>query len=139
MSVDFIKWNDNIYSVGNDVIDNEHKELIQIINKLFNAFSEGKAEDIVPEIIKELSNYTQNHFKTEEDLFETHNYPDKDVHIAKHQDFINQIEIWKNKIKQGEKNIHYELMDFLKTWITEHIQKDDRSYNTYFKEKNIRI
>ncbi len=138
MKSEFIKWNDNLYSVGFEKIDNQHKKLIAVINKLFNSFSEGKAEEIIQEIIQELTDYTQYHFKTEEDIFEKINYPDKEKHINEHQDFVKQISIWKNKIEKDEKDVHYDLLNFLKNWLIKHIQKEDKAYEKFFKQNNIK-
>ncbi len=137
MSNEFIRWND-LYSLGIEKIDNQHKKLIEIINKIFDFLSEEKAEVIIPEIIKELKDYTQYHFKTEEDLFEQYDYPDTEDHRLKHQEFIDMIGKWSNEIKNN-KNILYEMMNFLRKWLLEHILHDDRAYGKFFKDNNIQI
>ncbi len=134
MDKEFITWSD-IYSVNIEEIDKQHKQLIDIINKLFNAFSEGKAEKIIPEILKELTDYTNYHFKTEEELFEKYNYPDTKVHKDRHSECVNQIEIWKEKYQKDITNIPYELMDYLKKWLLQHILKEDKSYSKFLIEK----
>ena len=138
MSKDFISWNE-IYSLGIEKIDNQHKKLIEIINKLFDSFSEGKAEDIIPEIIKELTEYTQYHFKTEEELFEKYNYPEKESHTGRHNEFINNVKDWKEKLNNNNKELPYELMEYLKKWMLQHILKEDKDYGKFFKEKNITV
>ena len=138
MATKLITWNQS-YSVGIDKIDNQHKILVEIINKLFESFSNGKAESIVSDIILELVEYTEYHFKLEEDLFEEYNYPEKDDHILKHKQFVGQVFEWKNRLSKGDSNIHYELINYLKTWLLEHIQGDDISYSQYFKENNVTL
>ena len=136
MSTKLINW-DKTYSVGIEIIDKQHKKLVDIINVLFNSFSNGKAENIVSDVINELVEYTVYHFKVEEDLFEEYNYPEKEDHKQKHQEFINQVAEWKVKLQKGDENIHYECLDFLKTWLLKHIKGDDIAYTVYFKENNI--
>ncbi|MCD6556216.1 MAG: hemerythrin [Bacteroidetes bacterium] len=138
MSKKLVTWSE-IYSVGIKIIDEQHERLIDLINILFNSFSEGNAENIIPEIIKELKEYTEYHFKTEENLFEKYNYPDKENHIQKHKDFIQQVDNWKDKMLHNDENLHYELMNYLKKWLTEHITGDDFKYKLFFKENNIKI
>ncbi len=136
MATKLITW-DLSYSVGIDKIDNQHKKLVEIINVLFESFSNGKAERIVSDVIHELVEYTEYHFKIEEDLFTEHNYPDKEDHILKHKQFVDQVIEWKTKLSEGDNNVHYELINYLKTWLLEHIKGDDVSYSQYFKENNI--
>ncbi len=132
--MDFIKWNE-IYSVGISEIDDQHKKLIDIINKLFKGFSEGKADEIIPDIINELINYTEYHFKTEEDLFNKYNLPEKEKHIQSHKQFVEKIKTWKDNI--NEKELPYELMDYLKNWLVNHIMKEDKQYSSFFEGKDI--
>ena len=138
MSTKLINW-DQSYSVGIDIIDKQHKKLVDIINVLFNSFSDGKAERIVTDVINKLVEYTEYHFKIEEDLFEEYDYPEKEEHILKHNQFVDQIIEWKNKLSTGDKNIHYDLLNYLKTWLLEHIKGEDTLYSQYFKENNIII
>ncbi len=138
MADKLVTWSD-IYSIGSEKIDNQHKKLIDLINTLFNSFSEGNAEKIIPDIIKELTEYSHYHFKTEEDLFEKYNYAEKEEHIQKHKEFIEQIDKWKDKMLHKDKNLHYELMNYLKKWLLEHIKGDDFKYRDFFKKNNITI
>ncbi len=134
MNKEFITWSD-IYSVNIEEIDKQHKQLIDIINKLFNAFSEGTAEAIIPEIIEELTDYTQSHFKTEEELFIKYNYPDTKKHKDKHSEFINKVGIWTKNYNNNLSNIPYEMMDYLKKWLLQHILEEDKSYSKFLIEK----
>ncbi len=133
-----INW-DESYSVGSNIIDEQHKKLIELINKFFNLFSDGKANEAVPEILGELVNYTKYHFKTEEDLFKKFNYPLTDEHIEKHAKLIKKVNQWNEELKTNSANIHYDLIIFLKDWVIEHIKGDDKDYGQYFKENDIRF
>jgi len=136
MSKILIKW-DKSYSVGIDLIDDQHQKLINIINKLFGSFSEGKADELIPIVLNELTEYTVYHFNTEEKLFNKFNYPDKENHISAHNNFVKQVKEWKIKLKSNDESIHYECINFLKTWLLEHIKGDDVLYSEYFSNNNI--
>lgn len=135
MANELIKWNHDIYSVGIEKIDNQHKKLVDIINKLFDSFSKGKAEEVVSEILEELSQYTEYHFKTEEEYFEKYQYPDRENHIRQHKDFIKKLDEWKKQNNEKKSDIHYSILDFLKKWLPEHILKEDKSYEKFLKDK----
>lgn len=138
MGNEFIKWN-NIYSLGTEKIDIQHKKLIDIINKLFNAFSEGNADTIISEILNELTDYTQYHFKTEEEIFEKYNYPEKENHKNSHEEFVQKVTHWKTENSENDTNLPYELMEYLKKWLLEHILKEDKNYSKYFADKKISL
>ena len=53
---------------GNTVIDREHRELLEAVNKLLAACSEGKGRASMDETIKFLNNYVNQHFSHEEQL-----------------------------------------------------------------------
>lgn len=72
----FIEWSDAL-SVHVPVIDNEHRQLIGIINSLYNAI-ENKKEDITTEeTMEQLMGYIRTHFVTEERLMSQYQYPDR--------------------------------------------------------------
>lgn len=138
MSKEFITWND-LYKLNIDSIDEQHKNLVDIINKLYNAFTDGKAHEITGEILDEMLKYTDYHFKTEEELFDKYDYPKSGEHKVIHNDFFEKTNYYKAKYEEGEENIHYDLMKYLKDWLIGHIQGEDVKYVDFFKESGIEI
>lgn len=129
-----IKWNKN-YSVGVKQFDNEHKRLISIINNLNQAMMEGKAKNILEDIVEELIEYTATHFKNEEGFLKSHNYPDFDNHKLVHDKFVEKVLDIQEKIEEGTQNISIEIIDFLKDWLIKHIMGTDKKYGEMYKEK----
>lgn len=68
---------------GNAIIDKEHRELFQAVNKLLEVCSEGRGRDSMDETIKFLNNYVNQHFSHEEQLQRQSGYPS----IAPHRTF----------------------------------------------------
>lgn len=130
----FILWN-NSYSVGINTIDNQHKKLVDIINSLYESFVDQTAAQKLEHILNELIDYSQYHFKTEEDLFHDYDYPEKDIHISKHQEFIQKINEFHFKVVHEKINITYQLMNFLRNWLLEHIQSEDQEYSVFLRSK----
>ncbi len=136
MEKKFISWNE-FYELGIEKVDEQHKKLVDMINKLYDAFMEGKAQDVTDEILHEMEQYADYHFKAEEAIFSKYNYPDKEEHISIHAEFFEKTNYYKSTHSSGEENVHYELMNFLKDWLLNHIQGEDVKYADYFKEHNI--
>ncbi len=59
--MEIIKWSE-IYSVSNTLLDNQHKELIKLINEIFNAISLRKTNEQISGIINALYKYALYHF-----------------------------------------------------------------------------
>ena len=64
---DYLKW-DSSMDTGIDLIDNDHKKLLDLINQLQNATQYKVDEHITDQIMNDLINYTKHHFEREEFL-----------------------------------------------------------------------
>lgn len=62
----FYSWSADL-SVGNAAIDEDHRELIGLINRLHAAMERGRGGLIMNEVLAELIDYVDAHFKREED------------------------------------------------------------------------
>lgn len=127
----FINWTEQ-YSVGVTEIDNQHKGLVKLINKLFDAMADGQANKVLHEIIEELVKYTQVHFATEEKYFVSFNYADTEAHIAEHNKFIQEVAKFKAQFEAGNIVLSFEVFKFLKSWLVNHIQGSDKKYSECF-------
>jgi len=126
---ELIKWHDH-FSVGSSMIDEQHKTLIKSINQLYSAFKK-RDMDAIGDILDELKNYTIFHFGTEERLFKEKNYPFTQEHITEHQLFVDQIADFQVKYKAKKVSLSFEMMSFLRQWLTEHILENDKKYSPY--------
>lgn len=120
------------YEIGIDVIDQQHRRIVDYINKLFSLESEPSKEE-VNHIMLELVDYTCSHFAFEEELLEESNYDATDIHKETHKAFTDEIHRLKQRLKDGE-DIVQETADLLKSWLLQHIMHDDQSYSRHVKE-----
>ena len=132
-----IEWNNNL-SVGVDGIDTQHKKLVQMINELNDAMKQGKGKDIIGKIINELINYTQGHFALEEKYFIQTNYPASDAHKIEHKDFVKKVADFRDGFNSGKLGVSIEVMNFLSSWLKNHIQGTDKKYSSHFISNGIK-
>jgi hemerythrin-like metal-binding protein len=130
-------WSEE-YSVGIQSIDNQHKELFKLLNKLLEAMKQGQASNVTTEIIMDLEKYAIIHFQKEEFFFHRFNFSGADEHILEHQHFIQKVASLKTELKSGKIVITFDLLNFLKEWIDHHIQKVDKEYSRCFIENGLR-
>ena len=135
--MDLISWKDSL-SVGINEIDEQHKKLVGLINKLFEAMSQGKSKEIMQAVLGELSNYVITHFATEEKLMKQLGYEEYDYHKQEHKFFIDKLNEFKIKFSSGNEAISIDLLNFLKDWLLRHIIGTDRKYIPLFKENGIK-
>ena len=129
--MELLKWDRKI-SVNNDYIDNQHKELFKIVNKLIANCNVNYDYKIIQNVIYELFEYTNNHFKEEEKMLEEKNYPHLDTHKVEHTNFIKRLsEINVEFNKSKDKETAKELLFFVKQWIIEHTSMYDLDYKNY--------
>lgn len=133
----FVLWN-KAYSVGVEKIDDQHRQLIAILNKLYETFIDRTVGQALKEIIDELIDYTDYHFKTEEELFKQSGYPDAEDHIEEHMVFVDRINEFKRELETDSAMLTFQLMNFLRNWLIKHISGSDQEYAEHFRVKGIK-
>jgi len=128
----FIEWTEAL-SVGDTAIDQQHQRLIQIINDLHEAMRTQTARAQLGQLLDQLIAYTHEHFSYEEGRLQACGYPHLKGHQRLHADLLGQVGELKTKFNRGKRAMNIELMNFLKTWLTDHIQKTDKRYTPYLR------
>ena len=128
----FMNWTSQ-YSVGVPEMDKQHKQLIKLINKLYIAMRDKKDVDTVMDGVVQ---YTVRHFKDEEALMQSINYPGLSQHLAMHKKVITQVGQFAKRVQAHEKGIEKKLLIFLKEWLLNHIVKQDKRYGVFHKRQN---
>ena len=88
MSIVFDK---DLYT-GNELIDNEHKELIARVNKLVESCEKGTEKTTAVKTLDFLMDYTEFHFSDEEKLQQEVGYDKLDQHKGQHDAFKKAVE-----------------------------------------------
>ncbi len=130
------KW-DNKYSVGISIIDEEHKELIDIINKVVAIKENNCNPEEVREVLYEMIKYALKHFATEETYMKKFNFPEFQLHRNEHLDFTDQTFANLNKVIMGDYQVAKEILEYLKQWLVNHIHGTDRKYIDCFNKNGL--
>ncbi len=124
----FFKWSPE-YSVNIKVIDDQHKELVAILNRLFLAVSRQEGDKVIAGILDSLTDYTRTHFALEERLMRDAKYAELDEHMEEHRNLIEKLDRLCKVHLLEEKPIYFEMLSFLKSWLKEHIRGEDTKYS----------
>lgn len=132
-----ITWNSD-YSVGIKQIDEQHKQLIAMINQLHLSMMKGEGSKVLDTIVVAMLNYTKTHFSTEEIYMQRFNYEGMEEHKKIHKEFIDKVADFEKKVSNGELGVSMEVMNFLKDWLLNHIQGTDKKYTKCFYDHGLR-
>jgi hemerythrin len=127
-----VEWNDN-YSVGIDLIDGQHRQLIELTNTLYKGCLAGEesARRYFMETIQSTVDYVKYHFSAEEKLMEHFKYPNLLNHKSQHTGFVLKILEDVKSFQSGKKFVPNTFVRYLKDWILSHIAVMDRQYADY--------
>ncbi len=120
-----VEWGDK-FSVGISMIDEGHKKLIDILNKIIYAKEHSDNKEELEEVLEEMTKFALEHFETEEAYMKEFNYPDYKYHSKEHYHFFTRTMAYFERVVNGDYHISNELIEYLKQWIVHHIQGSDR-------------
>ena len=118
-----IEWDDKI-KTGIPVIDEQHQDLLVMLNRLERLKCEKKS---FLEAFFEIEDYAGTHFETEENVMIQTKYPEYKEHKSCHDEFKQELKIIKKKIDiaQDIHDIGTELYNFASGWIIKHYSDED--------------
>ena len=126
-----IVWSNDL-DTGIEVIDKQHRRIVEYINKLHDVQETGDQAQIGG-VLDELVDYTLSHFTFEESLMEEAGYPYIKAHKRVHQLFVKRVNEYLQRFQSGE-DITAELLNTLKAWLINHIRNDDNDYSDIVKK-----
>lgn len=129
---------DESYSVKIASIDEQHKKIIEMINQLGKSMNDGESEEALGRVLAQLINYTEQHFKYEEDIFERTNYPLSVEHKKEHEELKTKVMEIKDQYSQESTTVLPDKVSgFLRSWLINHIKGCDMKYSEHFLKNNI--
>ncbi len=121
-------WNSSL-SVGIDIIDAQHRRIVDYINEL-DVARRVKDPSKVTQVLMGLVDYTRTHFAFEEELMNQAGYPLSESHKKVHDAFVSHVTRYVEEHDSG-KDVSRKLMSELQIWLTNHIKNDDKDYAPY--------
>ncbi|MDR0569552.1 MAG: bacteriohemerythrin [Spirochaetaceae bacterium] len=128
----FIKWEER-YAVGIALIDEQHKQLIDLTNALYAACRQGEAVARMHfgDALRSAVDYVAFHFSTEEQIMERIRYPDFLAHKREHENFVKKVLKDKKDFEEGKSFVSHGFVRFLRDWILSHIAVSDKLFVDY--------
>jgi len=126
-------------SVGVPELDEDHKGLIHIINRLAENAGEEARPAVVQQCLVALMRYAESHFGREESVMGVCGFPGLAVHKDEHRDFIAQMRDISRRFENDSEglvaHVNSELVTFLTRWLSHHIMIEDMAYRPFAEER----
>lgn len=127
----FFEWSESL-DLGVEDMNDEHKVLIDLMNKLYDQNKGGSSKPEIQSTITELFNWTKTHFEHEEKYMESVEFPGVATHKVIHKTLLDQLTEHANQFSDSlDSTMDEKFFLFLKIWLTGHIQGIDMQYGKH--------
>lgn len=123
--------------VDNGPIDADHKHLVELVNALHTATSEGRGQEVVGNILGELIKYTEAHLRSEEAAMEAAGFPQLTQHKVGHQHFVQRLQELKQRYEAGSIAVAAQLSATLRDWLSLHIRRSDKELLEFIRRQRV--
>jgi len=130
-----LDWNE-YYSLGNEQVDNQHRELFNLVNNLIRSCDDGTDTAKLKETLLFLVNYAVLHFDDEEALQIKYNYPEYERHKKLHDEFkVVVIELVQRFNEIGSSvELSKDVKKIVIKWLVKHIMDEDKKIGNYLRK-----
>ena len=120
------EWTSDL-ETGHALIDAQHKALFAAVNNFADAFRNNKGNAEIEKTLHFLINYSERHFRDEEELHKRYNIPDLARHRQYHLDFKKDVRSLMDRFeKEGPTDaLLNEIYLSIRDWLLHHIKSDD--------------
>jgi len=123
-----IEWSDEL-SVGNDHIDDQHRNIVQMINRLVENEEVSMRSIDAIDALTRLMNFMREHFRDEEELMRKNGCPYLEEHVKQHRYFAEKLtELF---VVENDELLR-KTIPFLRDWLVGHLASQDMKCRSYF-------
>ena len=128
-----LQWREQL-SVGNDLIDSDHQQLIEIINLAEDGLQTNSRTKLI-EALVQLFNYSKLHFALEEKIAVAVGYPDAEHLHVSHDELLQKLTKVTQEIgEQWDATAAGHFGTFLRDWLVNHVIREDMLLKPFLKK-----
>lgn len=121
------------FAVGIGVIDGQHREMLQLVNKVLAGKRAGRDPEALVEVLRQLVRCTEHHFATEERLMDEVGAKAA-RHRAEHRKLLASLERYTDRL---DDETLAAAPRFLRQWLLEHIEAVDRPFAALLRKRGV--
>ncbi|HET7492227.1 MAG TPA: hemerythrin family protein [Bradyrhizobium sp.] len=119
-----LHWEER-YSVGAAAVDHEHKELIELINRLYDGAAARGSKDAVIGFFGDLFKAISSHFALEERLMRERSYDHLTQHKNDHERLLDELRDIMDDFETSDRFEEKTLAQSLDAWFSRHFESHD--------------
>ena len=113
----------NLLSVGNDVIDHQHRHFFDTLN-VISSLPDDADPDVINAAFDEICEYTGKHFELEEAILIDSKYCDIDCHMSEHGRIRKIIKM----LNENRSFVSKAYIDLVLVTLADHIVNEDKKF-----------
>lgn len=135
-----VQWDESL-SIGVTLVDEQHKALIQRLNRVSAAVEVREGPTEIIRTLGFLTEYTDYHFATEEKHMAATQYPGLSLQEQKHQEFRDTLAGLRQDFEEegSTQGLAESVNTLLWNWLVKHICDVDQQFGAFLAEKGIEI
>lgn len=130
----YFEWADDMV-IDNGQIDAEHRKLVDLVNELHTATSQGNGQSVVADLLERLIADTAEHLRHEEMQMQQAQFPGLENHRIGHEHFVDDLRALKAKLDAGSITVAAQLSSVLRDWLSLHIRRNDKELRFFLEKK----
>lgn len=120
----FLAWKPQ-YSVGIESVDHEHREMIELVNALYDEMKNRRDKDSIEQFLGDIHATISAHFALEERVMKRAGYDEYEPHKDDHEDLLDQIRDLMDAYADDPDNGLPLLQERLSDWFGNHFSTFD--------------
>lgn len=120
----YLEWKPE-YSVGVDAIDEEHREMIELINTTYRNLETSATDEEIEKCLGEIYAGISAHFALEERIMQKAHYKEYHAHKEDHEDLLDQIHDMMDEFIEDPQAGAVSLQTKLSKWFSTHFATFD--------------
>ena len=122
--MDLIRWTPDL-ELGIEEIDRQHREVVDLINRLYACHLAGERRDVLGAIIEELERQTERHFADEERWMADNGIAGAAEHAAEHRSMLDDLHRYCDACVLGDGDPKV-ILGYMEHGFLRHIDDTDR-------------
>lgn len=120
----YLEWNPE-YSVGSKAIDDEHREMIELINSLHDELGDAADRESIDGFLGDIHAGISMHFALEERLMREAQYAEYEAHKQDHEELLDEIRDIMDSFSGDRERVFETLEKRLSDWFGKHFATFD--------------
>jgi hemerythrin len=107
-----------------------------MLREFYDSLRENREGTFI-KLLSGLTDYTAYHFATEEKYMKEFGFADTEAHVREHRLFVEKVREVQERVAAGKLVVTFEMTNFLRDWVYNHILGTDMRYSQCFIEHGL--